>query len=193
MFSVVKPSSDVLDALLGEQSREELSYAYVGATRSSLPYGYRLGRRVVGLGDGAGVFERASEGLRRWQAHLRAGVGVRPADAGLEEGLAVVLAVPVAFVHVTVACRIVYVIDEPRRFGFAYGTLPHHVIEGEEVFIIERDEADAVRFVVSAFFRPRGPVMAAGAPLVHALDQRLVGRYLRGLQQHVAEQAHRPS
>ncbi len=69
------------------------------------------------------------------------GVTVRPPDAGPEESLTVLLAVPVALLWVTVACWVVYVVDEPERFGFAYGTLPHHVIEGEESFVVERDGA----------------------------------------------------
>lgn len=75
--------------------------------------------------------------------------------------------------------------DHPTRRGFAYGTLPHHVIEGEESFSVERDEAEVVRFVVSAFLRPRWPLMRAAGPVVHGLDQRLVHRYLRGLHEHV--------
>ena len=35
------------------------------------------------------------------------------------------------------ACRIVYVLDEPRRFGFAYGTL-EHVVRGEQDFVPEQ-------------------------------------------------------
>ncbi len=87
----------------------------------------------------------------------------------------------------TVACRIVYVTDEHRRRGFAYGTLPHHLIEGEEAFFVERDGAQAVRFVVSAFLRPRGRIMALGRPLVHRLDDRLVQRYLDGLHAYVTQ------
>jgi uncharacterized protein (UPF0548 family) len=94
--------------------------------------------------------------LCRWEAHLRAGVEVAPRPAVLDEGLVVALAVPLGPVDVTVACRVVDVARAPSRFGFAYGTLPHHLIEGEEAFTVERHE-------------------------------RLVGRYLRGMQQHVAQ------
>ncbi len=187
---VRRPRPRTLDALLAEQRDHPFSYPDVGATAGAFPEGYRHVRHTVGLGHGREVFDRAAEGLRRWQAHVRAGVSVTPTDAVVEEELAVMLTVPVAMLYVTVACRVVYVVDEPTRSGFAYGTLPHHVIEGEEAFVVERDEGDdAVRFGVSAFLRPRGPVIRAVAPVVEALDHRVVRRYLQGLQRHVAESA----
>jgi uncharacterized protein (UPF0548 family) len=35
--------------------------------------------------------------------------------------------------------RILYVIDEPNRFGFAYGTTPLHAERGEERFLLKYD------------------------------------------------------
>ncbi len=189
MFSVLAPSPSVLDAILGEQRGQEFSYPDVGATRGPLPQGYRHARHVVELGNGERRFLRAVEGLRQWEAHVRSGVVIRPPRPPLEDDLTVVFSVPLARVYVTVACRIVYVIEETARFGFAYGTLPHHVIEGEELFLVERDDEGRVRFLVSAFVRPRGRLMRAVAPVVQLLDERLVRRYLRGLQRHVAAAA----
>lgn len=104
-FSVSRPSSTALQALLQEQSGQPFSYPEVGATTGrTLPDGYRHGRHVLELGRGEDVFERASEGLQRWQAHLGAGAMVHPQDAAVAEGLTVVLAIPVAFVWVRVAC-----------------------------------------------------------------------------------------
>ncbi len=185
-FSILEPSSAVLGALGREQSGQGFSYPDVGATRGAWPPGYRHCRHEVELGRGEGVFDQASEGLRRWQAHLRSGARVQPEDTAVE-GLTVIIAVRIAFVWASVACRIVYVTEQARRRGFAYGTLPHHVVEGEEAFHVERDDADVVRFVVSAFLRPRGPVLSAAGPVVHAVDQQLVRRYLRGLQAHVGD------
>jgi uncharacterized protein (UPF0548 family) len=189
VFSVREPSSARLDAVLNEQSGQPFSYPDPGASRSDLPTpkGYRHARQAVELGYGTAVFDRASQGLRSWQAHRTSGTTVHPPDAGLDEGLAVVLAVPVAFLWMTVACRIVYVAEEPNRFEFAYGTLPHHVIRGEETFAVERDESGVVRFVVSAFLRPRRRALRPAGPVVYRLDQRLVRRYLHGLRRYVAE------
>ena len=187
---VRRPRPRTLDALLRDQRDQPFSYPDTGATAGVFPAGYRHVRHTVELGHGREVFERAAEGLRRWQPHVRAGVSVRPPDAMVDDGLAVTLTVPVAMLYVTVACRVVYVVEEPTRSGFAYGTLPHHVIEGEEAFVVERDGGDdAVHLGISAFLRPRGPLMRAVGPVVGMLDHRIVRRYLRGLQQHVAESA----
>lgn len=186
---MVKPSAAALADLLRDQRDAELTYRHVGATAARLPHGYCHGRQAVQLGHGADVFAKACEGLRGWRAHARAGVEVHPREAAVGEGLTVVLAARVARLYLTVACRVVWVIDERKRFGFAYGTLPHHVIEGEEAFVVERDDSDVVRFRMTAFTRPRGRATSAFAPLVHAVDQHIARRYLRGLRDHVAEPA----
>ena len=47
-------------------------------------------------------------------------------------------------------CRVASVVDEPNRFGFAYGTLPIHPEQGEQSFIVERDEGGKVTFTLRA-------------------------------------------
>ena len=189
MLSLTRPDPAALDAVVADQEARSLTYGDVGATRGPLPGGYRHGRHAVELGQGDDLFRRASEGLRRWQAHRRGGALVAPEDAAVEEGQTVVLAVHVLAAYLTVACRIVYVVDQPGQFGFAYGTLPQHVIEGEECFRLERDDAGAVRFSVTSFLRPRSLLVRAGGPLVKVTDDLLVRRYLRGFRRHVAEEA----
>jgi hypothetical protein len=51
-------------------------------------------------------------------------------------------------------CRVVHVVDEPRRRGFAYGTLPGHPEQGEESFTVTHEADDSVVFRVAAFSRP---------------------------------------
>ena len=188
MFSVAKPDGRDLDVLVAAQRGRQFSYPEVGASRASLPDGDRHVREVARLGEGQRAFVHAADGLRRWRAHRLAGVDVHPLEAGVEEGAVVVRTVPLGGLHFSVACRVVYTVDETLRFGFAYGTLPHHVLEGEEAFVVERDPLGPVRFEIRAFFRPSGPLMRGLGPVVHALDHRLVRRYQRGLQRHVAEQ-----
>ena len=58
-------------------------------------------------------------------------------------------------------CRIVYVVDEPTRFGYAIGTLPHHVETGEERFLLTR-RGEAISFEISSFSRARHPLVKLG-------------------------------
>ncbi|PRC54052.1 DUF1990 domain-containing protein, partial [Mycobacterium sp. ITM-2017-0098] len=51
-------------------------------------------------------------------------------------------------------CRVVYVVDEPDRRGFAYGTPPGHAERGEELFLVRYDPATQdVSSEVRAFSR----------------------------------------
>jgi uncharacterized protein (UPF0548 family) len=49
----------------------------------------------------------------------------------------------------------VYTVNEHNRFGFAYGTLPHHVESGEELFQVRIDDKKQVWYEIQAFSRPR--------------------------------------
>ena len=79
-------------------------------------------------------------------------------------------------------CRVVYVIDEPDRRGFAYGTLPGHPESGEELFAVRYDPAtEDVLAEVVAFSRHGTWWSRLGSP-VTALAQRVVtSRYLTAL------------
>lgn len=187
MLSLRKPSPAHLRSLLDQQEEQNLSYPEVGATRTGLPPGYRHGRHEVTLGGGARVFDRAVQDLRNWRPQRGAGVAVTPSNAAIESGTALVLTPRVAGVYLTLACRLVYVTAEPDRFGFAYGTLPHHVLQGEEAFVVQRDQTDAVLFTVTTFVRPRGRFWRVLAPFADELDQLFVRRYLRAMGQSPAE------
>jgi uncharacterized protein (UPF0548 family) len=78
---------------------------------------------------------------------------------------------------------VVYAVDEVvggrdavHRVAFAYGTLPGHAAAGEERFAVEWHRADdAVWYDLSAFSRPRHPLMRLGRPLARR-QQRRFGR-----------------
>ncbi len=71
--------------------------------------------------------------------------------------------------------------DEPRRRGFAYGTLPGHPESGEEAFIVEQHDDDSVTFTITAFSRPATWLARLGGPLGRAVQDRVTARYLRAL------------
>lgn len=57
-------------------------------------------------------------------------------------------------IPVKAAARVVYVIDEPRRKGFAYGTLAGHPERGEEAFVVDQTDDGSVWLEIRAFSRP---------------------------------------
>jgi uncharacterized protein (UPF0548 family) len=80
-----------------------------------------------------------------------------------------------------IPARVVYVVDEPTRRGFAYGTLPGHPERGEEAFIVERQADGSVWLVIRAFSRPAGLFVWIGAPIARLLQAVYTGRYERAL------------
>lgn len=80
-----------------------------------------------------------------------------------------------------VPARVVYVIDEPLRKGFAYGTLPGHPETGEEAFIVEYRDDDSVWLTIRAFSRPSSWIFWLGYPLVRLMQAIYTARYERAL------------
>jgi uncharacterized protein (UPF0548 family) len=76
----------------------------------------------------------------------------------------------------------VYVVKEPNRVGFAYGTLPGHPEEGEELFLLERDCEHRVTFSISAFSKPATRLSRASGPFSQWVQAKMTDRYLTALE-----------
>lgn len=77
--------------------------------------------------------------------------------------------------------RVVYVVDEPSRKGFAYGTLPGHPESGEEAFIVDQTEDGSVWLTITAFSRPSSWYWWMVYPVLRAFQEYYTRRYLRSL------------
>ena len=77
--------------------------------------------------------------------------------------------------------RVVFVIDEPDRQGFGYGTLEGHPLRGEESFVVERRDDDSVWLVVRSFSRPSTRMWRLLGPAVRVAQEILTRRYLSAL------------
>ena len=80
-----------------------------------------------------------------------------------------------------IPARVVYVIDEPDRKGFAYGTLPGHPERGEEAFVVERRADDSIWLVIRAFSRPSNAFFWVAYPALRLLQAIFTVRYERAL------------
>ena len=88
--------------------------------------------------------------------------------------------------HVVGINQIIYVIDEPTRFGFAYGTTPYHVERGEERFLIEMDTEGVVSFDIFSYSRPGHVLAWMGYPVTRAFQRRFVEEALSRMRHNVA-------
>jgi uncharacterized protein (UPF0548 family) len=158
------------------------TYAEISSTRAAeMPRGYRHDRYEAVIGEGPDAFARAAAALFAWQAHTAAGVEIFPREATVGDGETVVLLLRAARLWAPAPCRVVYVIDEPDKVGFAYGTLPGHPECGEVAFMLARGDDERVSFVVRSFSRRVDPLARLGAPLARLAQTRVTRRYIRAL------------
>jgi uncharacterized protein (UPF0548 family) len=193
-MQIVRPRNPASIArLLGAVENAEPTYAERGATLvGELPAGFRhLGAAAV-LGRGSEDFARASDGLRTWQAHRLPGVRVFPLDSPLEVGASVVVALGTHCVAIAAPCRIIAVVEEPGRFGFAYGTLPGHPEQGEEAFVVTIGNDEVVRFGIRAFSRAGDSVTHLAGPLNRGLQAIATKGYLRAMRKFMDQAGHAP-
>ncbi len=192
MFLFREPSAEVITALLAAQQHEAFTYAAVGASReSNAPASFNQDHNRICLGKGEATFIAAGEALRRWQMFQLGWVKLFYPDAPIAAGTVVAMAAHCYGGWWMNACRIVYVLDESgpmRKFGFAYGTLPHHVECGEERFTIEWQQADdSVWYDLWAFSRPRHPLVRLAAPLARGLQRKFARDSLAAMVRAVRE------
>jgi len=78
-------------------------------------------------------------------------------------------------------CRVVYVVDEPNQFSFAYGTLPGHPEQGEAAMIVERNEIGEVVFRIVSFSRTVDPLARLGSPVTRLVQRQVTNRYMEAV------------
>jgi uncharacterized protein (UPF0548 family) len=159
----------------------EPTYEEVGRTAGTVPAGYHRVRRTVRIGSGDILFDQAVDALFGWQVQLRAGLRVAASSARVEEGAVVRLGLGVGPIRLHAPCQVIYVVDEPHRRGFAYGTLPGHAERGEESFVIERHDDGAVTLTITAFSVPASRPARTAGPLGRVVQRWITNRYLRAL------------
>ena len=174
-ISIHKPTGESLQTFLEQQSSADFSYDGVGGTfpSATLPPGYIVDRTRLQLGLGQEIFHAATAALKPWEQFHLGWVEAWPPTAPLSPGQVIIIQGYAIGLWWSNASRIVYAIDEPTRFGFAYGTLPSHIEKGEERFLIEWDQTtDQVWFNIMAFSRPNHFASHIGQPWVRRKQKR---------------------
>jgi uncharacterized protein (UPF0548 family) len=172
MFRITEPAERDVVEFISAQSNLPFTYSEVGATNTTPPAGYNVDHNRIQLGAGEAIYQRAVEALKNWQQFELGWVTIVPRGVAVEAGATVAVKARAFGTWSLNAARVVYVIDEPRRFGFAYGTLPDHVERGEERFLIEWLPDDSVWYDILAFSRPQHPLVKLSSPLARRLQRR---------------------
>jgi uncharacterized protein (UPF0548 family) len=153
----------------------DLTYSEIGATKGPLPAGYHHVHVAAPIGTGRARFESAGDAVLRWGMQRGAGVLVRADNDTATVGAEVT----VGFGPLRAPCRVVYVVAEENRRGFAYGTLPGHPESGEELFTVRYDPSDGTVYAeVIAFSRHATWWSRLGGPITAVAQRIITKRYL---------------
>lgn len=174
LFRFTKPSPDEVRRFLAHQAPLPFSYGPVGMTRDDqdAPSGWAEDSYRTVLGPGRESLERGKQLVRAWTMFAMPWIELHTPDAPIREGTTVGVLARSAGLWCVNAARIAYVIDEPRRFGFAYGTLPGHVEAGEERFLVEHTPENLVAYSIRAISRPRALLARVAQPWVRREQRR---------------------
>ncbi|MCP4440048.1 MAG: DUF1990 domain-containing protein [Aureispira sp.] len=185
-----KPSLDTLETWTAKRKGEALSYQHPKATlEKEFPKGFDHDRNKCLLGKGDAIFELAKEGIRNWIIFPKAWIINHPTPLPLEVGQEVAVVFNMLGAWWFNSCRIQYLIEEPNRFGFAYGTLLSHVEKGEEVFWIEKRANGEIWYNIQAFSQPHYWWVKPFKPLVRAYQRKFVRESCRDMQAYVKKKA----
>jgi uncharacterized protein (UPF0548 family) len=167
--------------------------AYRAETLRTAPFTYEeVGATAFGRQTGYGWLERSEPLVRRdfegavtdlftWRLHERAGLRVQASEVPLGQDTVVLMHLGLGPASIPIPCRVAYVVDEPMRRGFAYGTLPGHPESGEERFVLEQRSDGSIRMTITAFSRPATRLARLGGPITRRVQQSMTTRYLRAL------------
>jgi uncharacterized protein (UPF0548 family) len=179
-----------------------VTYGAIGATQAPdllrfPPAGYRPLERKARIGHGDARFDYACASAMSWGIQRGSGFRVRTINspetssestfgpdgtAFVRPGDTAELFIPVLGpIGVKAPARVVYVVDEAKRKGFAYGTLPGHPEDGEEAFIVSQNLDGSVWLTVRAFSRPSSRWWWAVYPALRLAQELYTRRYLRAL------------
>jgi uncharacterized protein (UPF0548 family) len=190
MLSLTRPSESRIRAFLSRQRGLPYSYPDVGSTFGAPPAGYVVDHNQIRLGQGVAAFERAREALQGWTMSRVGWVEIWPSCASVQVGTTVAILAWRYCVWSLFACRVVRVVEAcgpVEEFGFSYGTLPGHLLEGEERFTVRWDRRDdSVWYDLLAFSRPASVTSRLAYPLVRHAQRRFAPDSLRAMARVVA-------
>ena len=89
-------------------------------------------------------------------------------------------------VGLDIPCRVVWVVDEPDRRGFGYGTLPGHPASGEESFVVSLRPNGEVVYELRAFSRLATRLSRLGAPVSARAQTLALDRYVTAIRKAAA-------
>ncbi|MEL6182504.1 MAG: DUF1990 domain-containing protein [Myxococcota bacterium] len=190
-FTLVRPSPATIQALLERSAHQPFTYSEVGlSAQGYTPPGYTVNARSAVIGRGPRDFQVAREAMQRWSMFRIGWADICWSDAPIAvDTVVAVLANRFGLWSIN-PCRVVYTIDdtldEPhgsrQRFGFGYGTLPGHLLVGEERFLIDwNHNTDEITYSIHAFARASNPLVTAIRPAIVCFQRQFARASMKAM------------
>ena len=197
MFFLNRPTEAQIRTFLRRQRRLARPDMPARAEDFEPPAGYTVDRNRVRLGDGPEVYERACDALRRWEMFRIGWAEVHPRSADQAVGSTVAMLARGHGLWCLVSCRVIQRVEgrgAVERTGFVYGTLPGHLLTGEERFAVTWDRAvGSVWFTIVAFSRPASLLGAVLRPFVRQYQRRFAPDALKAMARAVSLECVEPT
>lgn len=146
-------TADIRD-FLNSNALTAFSFPDLGCTRGRNVAGFNTDRFRIELGTGEAVYEKAKRALRDWRGFATDWVRLCWPYKKIVPGTVVAVLISHYGLYSVNACRVVYVVDEPKRFGFALGSLTSHVLRGEMLSLVYQEDDNRVFYEVTTISRP---------------------------------------
>jgi len=188
-----KPDTATLATSLAAARNLPLNYPQTIHTEGGLesirpPAGYVLDHTRSQIGEGPAAFEAAKLAFRQWKQFDLGWVRIANPGAPIEVDSVVAMEAHTLFLWTLNFPRILYVIDEPQRFGFSYGTTTMHVERGEERFLLEFDPvSNTVHYDLLAASRPAHWLVWLGYPYARSRQRKFARDSHRRMREIVAD------
>jgi uncharacterized protein (UPF0548 family) len=144
--------------------------------------GFRAYERTVALGRSEDLWAAASAAVLEWGVKTRSGFTVEPASTPVSPGADFWLVARFGPIVVREPVRIVAVVEQPDRRGFAYGTLEGHPVSGEEAFVVHRSPDGTVSLTLRSLTRAPLGRWRLAFPAALVAQRWYRRRYLRALR-----------
>lgn len=184
-LSLSRPKGSEITTFTGSLAALPLSYAEQDfACTDQFPAGYDHDRNEQKIGKGQKVYERAKLAIQQYR-HFPDRWAFAYGERLPEKGGDVAVYFHRFGLWWGNGSRVMAVIDEPRFYGFSYGTLSNHVERGEELFYTRIDADGRVYYGIQAYSQPR----FWGARLLKPYARWQQARFVRDSMTHMKQLA----
>jgi uncharacterized protein (UPF0548 family) len=180
-------TADIRD-FLNNNAMTAFSYPDLGCTRGRNVAGFNTDRFRIELGTGDVTFEKARRAMRDWRGFSTDWVRLCWPYKKIVPGTVVAVMAHHYGLYSVNAARLVYVVDEPRRYGYALGSLTAHIVRGELLLVTYQEDDGRVFYELTAITRPGHWLSWVFYPLGRQLQNRFARDSLHALLESLLAQ-----